>query len=204
MAYSPLLQRLLQSLQCLPGVGARTSQRMAFYLLQRDREGARGLAQALEEAISKIGECEQCRMLSEEPVCRLCASADRDAGLMCVVESPADVMAIEESAVFRGHYFVLHGRLSPLDGIGPEELRLEVFEQRIAHGEVREIILATSSTVEGEATAGYLASLARESGIIVSRIAHGVPIGGELEYVDRSTLSRAIASRQNLSNEPGQ
>lgn len=174
---------------------------MAFYLLQRDREGARGLAQALEEAIREIGECEQCRMLSEESICRLCASTDRDAGLMCVVESPADVVAIEESAIFSGHYFVLHGRLSPLDGIGPQELRLEVFEQRLAVGKVREIILATSSTVEGEATAGYLASLAREAGVSVSRIAHGVPIGGELEYVDRSTLSRAIASRQSLGEE---
>jgi recombination protein RecR len=201
VAYSPLLQRLLQSLQCLPGVGARTSQRMAFYLLQRDREGALGLAQALQEAIRDIGECEQCRMLSEEQLCRLCASADRDAGLMCVVESPADVMAIEESGVFSGHYFVLHGRLSPLDGIGPEELRLEIFEQRLARGEVKEIILATSSTVEGEATAGYLASLAKESGVSVSRIAHGVPVGGELEYVDRSTLSRAIASRRSLGDE---
>lgn len=201
MAYSPLLQRLLQSLQCLPGVGARTSQRMAFYLLQRDREGALGLAQALEEAIRDIGECEQCRMLSEEQLCRLCASADRDAGMICVVESPADVMAIEDSGVFSGHYFVLHGRLSPLDGIGPEELRLEIFEQRLARGEVKEIILATSSTVEGEATAGYLASLAKESGVSVSRIAHGVPVGGELEYVDRSTLSRAIAARRSLGDE---
>jgi recombination protein RecR len=174
---------------------------MAFHLLQRDREGARVLAQALEEAIRDIGECEQCRMLSEEQLCRLCASADRDAKLMCVVESPADVMAIEESGVFSGHYFVLHGRLSPLDGIGPEELRLEIFEQRLARGEVKEIILATSSTVEGEATAGYLASLAKESGVSVSRIAHGVPVGGELEYVDRSTLSRAIASRRSLGDE---
>ena len=201
MAYSPLLQHLLQALQCLPGVGARTSQRMAFYLLQRDRDGARNLANALTDAIENIGECERCRMLSEEPVCRLCLSADRDATVLCVVESPADVMAIEESGVFRGHYFVLHGRLSPLDGIGPEELRLQIFEERVAAAGVSEIILATSSTVEGEATSGYLASLAQTHGVRVSRIAHGVPIGGELEYVDRSTLSRAIAGRNSVSAE---
>ena len=201
MAYSPLLQHLLQALQCLPGVGARTSQRMAFYLLQRDRDGARNLANALTDAIENIGECERCRMLSEEPLCRLCASVDRDATVLCVVESPADVMAIEESGVFRGHYFVLHGRLSPLDGIGPEELRLQIFEERVAAAGVSEIILATSSTVEGEATSGYLASLAQSHGVRVSRIAHGVPIGGELEYVDRSTLSRAIAGRNSMNAE---
>lgn len=137
-------------------------------------------------------------MLSEAAVCGLCAAADRDAALLCVVESPADVMAIEESGVFRGHYFVLHGRLSPLDGIGPEELHLHVFEERLAANTVSEIILATSSTVEGEATAGYLASLARAHDVSVSRIAHGVPIGGELEYVDRSTLSQAIAGRNAM------
>ena len=199
MAYSPLLRHLLQALQCLPGVGARTSQRMAFHLLQRDREGARQLAGALADAIDKIGECERCRMLSEEPVCGLCASADRDSALLCVVESPADVMAIEESGVFRGRYFVLHGRLSPLDGVGPEELHLHVFEERLGENDVAEIILATSSTVEGEATAGYLASLAKSHNVSVSRIAHGVPIGGELEYVDRSTLSRAIAGRNSMA-----
>ncbi len=172
---------------------------MAFYLLQRDRDGALKLAKALTDAIDNIGECERCRMLSEEPLCRLCTSADRDATVLCVVESPADVMAIEESGVFRGHYFVLHGRLSPLDGIGPEELHLQVFAERVAAGGISEIILATSSTVEGEATSGYLASLAQAQGVRVSRIAHGVPIGGELEYVDRSTLSRAIAGRNSMS-----
>lgn len=199
MAYSPLLRHLLQALQCLPGVGARTSQRMAFHLLQQDREGARQLAGALADAIGKIGECEHCRMLSEEPVCGLCASPDRDPALLCVVESPADVMAIEESGVFRGRYFVLHGRLSPLDGVGPEELRIDMFEQRLAETDISEIILATGSTVEGEATAGYLATLAKSHGVSVSRIAHGVPIGGELEYVDRSTLSRAIAGRNSMA-----
>ncbi len=201
MAYSPLLQNLLQALRCLPGVGGRTAQRMAFYLLQRDREGARALVAALDAALEQIGECERCRMLSEETLCRLCRAHDRDAALLCVVESPADVMAIEESGVFRGQYFVLHGRLSPLDGVGPQELGLHAFEQRVAEAGVREVILATSSTVEGEATAGYLASLAQARGVGVSRIAHGVPIGGELEYVDRSTLSRAIASRLSLGSD---
>jgi len=174
---------------------------MAFYLLQRDRDGARELATSLQDAIENIGECERCRMLSEESLCRICSAADRDATLICVVESPADVIAIEESGVFRGHYFVLHGRLSPLDGIGPGELGLERFEGRLAEDGVKEVILATSSTVEGEATAGYLATLAREHGVAVTRIAHGVPIGGELEYVDRSTLSRAIAGRQDIDPE---
>jgi len=201
MAYSPLLQNLLQALRCLPGVGGRTSQRMAFFLLQRDRDGARELVAALDAALAEIGECERCRMLTEEAVCRLCSASNRDGTLLCVVESPADVMAIEESGVFRGRYFVLHGRLSPLDGIGPEELGLQRFEGRLDEGGISEVILATSSTVEGEATAGYLTGLAQQRDIGVSRIAHGVPIGGELEYVDRSTLSRAIASRHSVGSE---
>ena len=201
MAYSPLLQQLLQALRCLPGVGARTAQRMAFHLLERDREGARALASALNEGLERIGECECCRMFAEDALCWICASAERDASLLCVVESPADVIAIEESGIYQGRYFVLQGRLSPLDGVGPEELGLTLFEQHIGKGEVQEIILATSSTVEGEATAGYLASIAQQSKVRVSRIAHGVPIGGELEYVDRGTLSRAIAGRNSLEIE---
>ena len=201
MAYSPLLQQLLQALRCLPGVGARTAQRMAFHLLERDREGARVLALALTEGLERIGECKRCRMFAEEELCWICSSNERDMSLLCVVESPADVIAIEDSGIFRGHYFVLQGRLSPLDGVGPEELGLALFEQHIGNGEVQEIILATSSTVEGEATAGYLASIAQQSNILVSRIAHGVPIGGELEYVDRGTLSRAIAGRNSLEIE---
>jgi recombination protein RecR len=215
VAYSPLLQQLLQALRCLPGVGARTAQRMAFHMLERDREGARALAAALTEGLDRIGECERCRMFAEAQLCWICSSYDRDASLLCVVESPADVIAIEESGIYRGRYFVLQGRLSPLDGIGPEELGLELFEKLIASGReftseftsevtsdatatIKEIILATSSTVEGEATAGYLATLAQKHAITVSRIAHGVPIGGELEYVDRSTLSRAIAGRNSF------
>lgn len=199
MIYSPLLQQLLQAFRCLPGVGARSAQRMAFHILQRDPEGGRELARALLEGLERIGECERCHMLSEDRVCRLCESSERDDSLLCVVESPADVLAIEDAGVYRGRYFVLKGRLSPLDGIGPEELGLEVFEARLREGAVREVILATSSTVEGEATAGYLASLAQAQDLSVSRIAHGVPIGGELEYVDRSTLSRAISSRRSVS-----
>jgi recombination protein RecR len=201
VAYSPLLQQLLQALRCLPGVGARTAQRMAFHLLERDREGARALASALTEGLERIGECERCRMFAEDDLCWICSSNERDVSLLCVVESPADVIAIEESGVFRGRYFVLQGRLSPLDGVGPEELGLALFEQHIGNGEVQEIILATSSTVEGEATAGYLASIAQQNNVLVSRIAHGVPIGGELEYVDRGTLSRAIAGRNSLEIE---
>jgi recombination protein RecR len=201
MAFSPLLHQLLQALQCLPGVGQRTAQRMAFHLLERDRDGAKALIDALSEGLDRIGECDKCRMLSEDPLCWICSSVERDGALLCVVESPADVLAVEESAVFSGRYFVLQGRLSPLDGIGPEELGLGLFEQQIATGTVREVILATGSTVEGEATAGYLASLAQQHGVAVSRIAHGVPIGGELEYVDRSTLSRAISGRLSLEVE---
>jgi recombination protein RecR len=201
VAYSPLLDQLLQALRCLPGVGNRTAQRMAFHLLERDREGARLLVAALAEGIDKIGECESCRMLSEDPLCWICASSNRDRSILCVVESPADVIAIEESGIYRGRYFVLQGRLSPLDGIGPDELGLALLEQHLDQGETTELIMATSSTVEGEATAAYLGGLARARQVKVSRIAHGVPIGGELEYVDRSTLSRAITGRNTLEIE---
>jgi len=198
MAFSPLLEEILRTLRCLPGVGSRTAQRMAFHLLERDRDGARALVEALAVGLDRIGECEQCRMLAEDPLCWICAAKDRNESLLCVVESPADVLAVEDSGVFRGRYFVLQGRLSPLDGIGPEELGLGLFEQQLGTGVITEIILATSSTVEGEATAGYLAGIAQRNDIKVSRIAQGVPSGGELEYIDRSTLSRAIADRLAL------
>ena len=201
MPYSPLLEQLLKALRCLPGVGPRTAQRMAFHLLERDRDGGSALVAALTEALDRIGECERCRMLAEEELCWICSATDRDDSLLCVVESPADVLAIEDAGVYRGRYFVLQGRLSPLDGIGPAELGLELLEKRLAGGEVREMILATSSTVEGEATAGHLAEIAREYSVSVSRIAHGVPVGGELEYVDRGTLSRAIAARNQVELE---
>jgi recombination protein RecR len=174
---------------------------MAFHLLERDRDGARALVSALAEGLDKIGECEQCRMLAEDALCWICAARDRDESLLCIVESPADVLAVEDSSVFRGRYFVLQGRLSPLDGIGPVELGLDLLESRLAAGGITEIILATSSTVEGEVTAGHLATVARQYEVSVSRIAHGVPIGGELEYVDRNTLSRAIAARNSIEME---
>ena len=189
---------MLNALRCLPGVGARTAQRMAFHLLERDRDGAQQLIDALKDGLERIDKCERCRMLAEDRFCWICASADRDQSLICVVESPADVIAIEDSGVFSGRYFVLQGRLSPLDGIGPDELGLNLFTEQLKEDAVNELILATSSTVEGEATAGYLASIAKQNGLKVSRIAHGVPIGGELEYVDASTLSRAISGRNEF------
>lgn len=201
MSYSPLLQRMLNALRCLPGVGARTAQRMAFHLLERDREGALLLVEALKEGLERIGKCSRCRMLAEEELCWICSSHDRDQSVICVVESPADVIAIEDSGVFRGRYFVLQGRLSPLDGVGPNELGLDLFTEQLIPDTVLELIVATSSTVEGEATAGYLASIASQHDVKVSRIAHGVPIGGELEYVDSSTLSRAITGRSEFGVE---
>lgn len=195
MRFPPRLEQLLQTLRRLPGVGPKTAQRMAFHLLERDREGAGALAAALQDALQYIGRCRSCRMLAEGELCSLCTAAGRDRTTVCVVESPADVGAVEESASYRGLYFVLHGRLSPLDGIGPAELGLDGLAGRLGSGEFREVIIATSATVEGEATAAYVAAVARACGLRATRIAHGVPIGGELEYVDGTTLARAIAGR---------
>lgn len=195
MAYSPLLQNLIEALRILPGVGPKSAQRMALHLLQRDRAGGRRLAQALLQAMDNIGECRECRTLSEQEICEICSNSKRDHAVLCVVESPADVYALEQATDFNGLYFVLKGRLSPLDGIGPAELGLNELEARLQSGEVREIILATNPTVEGEATAQYIAEMARAHGIKASRIAHGVPLGGELEYVDRGTLARAFSGR---------
>ena len=172
---------------------------MAFYLLERDRDGGRLLAQALAEALEKVGHCKRCRMLTEAEYCTICASTQRDVAQLCVVESPADVVAIEQSGGFRGRYFVLMGHLSPLDGVGPAELGLDEFERLLGGGEVREVILATNPTAEGEATAHYLGELALRLGLKASRIAHGVPVGGELEYVDGGTLAHALAGRTNVS-----
>ncbi len=168
---------------------------MAFHLLERDREGAQALVVALQDALQGIGRCRCCRMFAEGDLCPVCSASSRDEALLCIVESPADVIAVEESAGYRGRYFVLHGRLSPLDGVGPAELGLEQLAARLEAGAIREVILATSATVEGEATASYLAAIAHRHGLRATRIAHGVPIGGELEYVDGGTLSRAIAGR---------
>ncbi|MBS1224044.1 MAG: recombination protein RecR [Proteobacteria bacterium] len=198
MAASPLLNRLMAALRCLPGVGPKSAQRMALHLLERDREGAQRLVEALQAALDGIGRCRLCRDLSETEVCALCANPRRDRSLLCVIETPADVLAVEQATGFQGVYFVLMGHLSPLDGIGPAELGLEVLEARLDEGEIREIILATNPTVEGEATAYYIAELARERGIRATRIAHGVPLGGELESVDGGTLAHAFAGRRDL------
>jgi recombination protein RecR len=194
--HSPALSRLIGALNALPGVGPKTAQRMAFRLLQEGRDAARELSAALQSALENVGRCGRCRMLTEGELCPICASPQRDPALLCVVESPADVMAVEASASYRGRYFVLMGHLSPLDGIGPEQLGLGQFESLLAEGTVREVILATNPTVEGEATAHFIASLAQARGIRSSRIAHGVPIGGELEYVDGGTLAHAFQGRQ--------
>ena len=193
-----LLGQLIQDLCCLPGVGPKSAQRMAFYLLQRDRNGAKQLAKSLLKASQDIGYCECCRTLSEQSCCQICASSSRDRSVLCVVESPADVWAVDQAAAFKGVYFVLHGHLSPLDGIGPDELGLDQLEQRMAGTEVTEIILATNSTVEGEATAHLIADLARKHRVHASRIAHGVPMGGELEYIDSGTLSHAFNGRKEI------
>ncbi|HEY9198576.1 MAG TPA: recombination mediator RecR [Gammaproteobacteria bacterium] len=198
MAHSPRIERLIEALRCLPGIGPKSAQRMTYHLLERDRAGGRRLAEALVEAMDKVGHCTRCRTLSEAEVCGLCASSSRDPALLCVVESPADVAALEQSTGYRGLYFVLMGHLSPLDGIGPGELGLDQLEARLADGEVRELILATNPTVEGEATAHYIADMARTRGVRATRIAHGVPLGGELEYIDGGTLSHAFAGRQEL------
>ena len=199
MKYTPTLARLIDALRCLPGVGPKSAQRMAFYLLERDRDGGRALAESLAEALNAVGHCKRCRMLTESELCSICASAGRDAAQLCVVESPADVVAIEQSGGFRGRYFVLMGHLSPLDGVGPAELGLDEFERVLGEGEVHEVILATNPTVEGEATAHYLGELALRRGLKASRIAHGVPVGGELEYVDGGTLAHALAGRTSVS-----
>ena len=197
MALSPLIGRLVEALRCLPGVGPKSAQRMAFHLLERNREAALELARVIEEAVTAVGRCESCRTLSEQAICQVCASARRDSRTLCVVETPADMAAIDTSTGYQGMFFVLMGHLSPLDGIGPAELGLDQLERRLDAGGVAEVILATSSTVEGEATAHYLAELVRERGIRATRIAQGVPMGGELEFVDGGTLARAIMARRD-------
>jgi recombination protein RecR len=191
-----MLIQLIDALRCMPGIGKKSAQRIAFHLLERDREGASILATALSQAVEGIGHCGRCRMLSEHELCSICSASGRDESQLCVVESPADVLAIEDATGYRGHYFVLMGHLSPLDGIGPQELGLSTLEERLAGGKIGEMIIATNPTVEGDATAHFLADLAARHGIQASRIAHGVPLGGELEYVDGGTLSHAFYGRR--------
>lgn len=198
MTDSPLINRLMEALRCLPGVGPKSAQRMAYHLLERNREGASRLAQALRDAVEQVGHCSRCRTLSETPLCRLCASGSRNAAQLCVVENPADVQAIEQTTSYQGLYFVLMGHLSPLDGIGPEDIGLDRLAARFGEGMVKEVILATNPTVEGEATAHYIADMAHQHRIRASRIAYGVPFGGELEYVDTGTLSHALAGRREI------
>lgn len=201
MGFTPRLQSLLAALRCLPGVGPKSAQRIAFHLLDRDRDGAAVLVGALQAALDGIGLCERCRMFAEDTLCPLCADAKRDASTVCVVETAADVAAIEESGSYRGRYFVLLGRLSPLDGIGPDQLGADLLQRQLDEDGIGELILATSATVEGEATAAYVAGLAAQRDIRATRIAHGVPMGGELEYVDSSTLSLAIAARTDVGGD---
>ena len=197
MIFSPRLQQLIDALRCLPGVGPKTAQRMAFHLLERGRDGAGHIAESINGALEHIGHCRECRMLTENDICEICSGKSRDHSVLCVVETPADVIAVEQSAAYRGLYFVLMGHLSPLDGIGPEELGMDLMQQRMSTGEVKEVILATNPTVEGEATAHFIAELAARSGLRTTRIAHGVPVGGELEFVDGGTLTHAFSGRKN-------
>lgn len=197
MSSSPSLDRLIEALQCLPGVGQKSAQRMALYLIERNQEGARKIAGSLTEALDKVSHCQKCRNFSDGDVCQICSNSGRDDSLICIVESPADVLAIESSGAYRGLYYVLLGRLSPLDGLGPEQLGLELLEARLADNTLREIILATSATVEGDITAQFIADIAAKYSIETSRLARGIPLGGELEYVDSGTLSRALSGRQH-------
>ncbi|HAI46947.1 Recombination protein RecR [compost metagenome] len=194
----PLLEQLIEAFRVLPGVGQKTAQRMAYHVLERERVGGQKLAEVLAKAIERIGHCAQCRDFSETEICAVCANGSRERQQLCAVESPADRLAIEHATGFRGVYFVLQGRLSPLDGVGPRELGLDQLEARLKQGEVQELIIATSATVEGEATAHYLAQLARAHKVRPSRLAQGLPLGGELEYVDRGTLSHAFGTRTEV------
>ncbi len=199
MSSSPTLDQLVDALTCLPGVGRKSAQRMALYLIDKNREGAQQLADNLNHALNKVRHCELCRNFSDEPICTICSNPKRQSDLLCVVETPADVLAIEAAQSYQGRYFVLLGKLSPIDGIGPNELGLDLLQQRLQDEPVTEIILATNPTVEGEITAQFIADLAQQHNIKTSRIAHGVPVGGELEYIDSGTLTRAFDGRQNYS-----
>jgi recombination protein RecR len=195
---TPLINRLVEALRCLPGVGPKSAQRMAYHLLERNRGGALNLAAALSEAMERVGHCRRCRTLSESELCPICASERRDATTLCIVESPTDVEVLEHSTGYQGRYFVLMGHLSPLDGIGPDDIGLDLLARLLDEGNIAEVILATNPTVEGEATAHYIGDMVHRRGMKVTRIAHGVPLGGELEYVDGGTLSHAFHGRREV------
>jgi len=200
MKFSPLVQELIDAFKCLPGIGAKSAQRMAFHLLERNRLGGQKLADSLSNAMQKIGHCQRCRTFTEDTLCDICLSPKRQlCQQLCIVETPADVIAIEQTGEFQGLYFILMGHLSPLDGIGPDDLGLDILEKQLEEGEFTEVILATNPTVEGEATAHYIAEMTKKHQINISRIAHGVPVGGELEYVDGNTLSHALSGRKNYN-----
>lgn len=199
MSFSPLVDQLIEALRCLPGVGPKSAQRMALHLLERDREGAFRLAQNLATAIKEVGHCQQCRTLCETELCRICSDPKRDASKLCVVESPTDVMAVEQTNLYRGRYFVLMGHLSPIDGIGPQDIGIDQLVEQVRQYQVNELIMATNPTVEGEATAHYIAAQLDTQKVTITRIAHGVPLGGELEFVDGGTLAHALQSRQSMS-----
>ncbi len=196
MSTQPLLEQLIEALQCQPGIGPKSAQRIAYHLLERDRDRGLKLSRVMAESLQRIGQCGSCRTFTEAELCAICASTQRDATTLCVVENPMDVASIETASGYRGKYFVLMGHLSPIDGITPEVLGLHLLEQRLQAGTVQELIVATGTTMEGEATAHYLRDIAGRAGVRASRIAYGVPMGGELEFVDGSTLSHAIASRR--------
>lgn len=199
MQTSPLLESLMEALRCLPGVGPKSAQRMAFQLLQRDRRGGLNLAHVLNEAMTYIGHCSDCRTFTEQERCAICANPRRHTSQqICVVETPADIVAIEQTGQYAGRYFVLLGHLSPLDGIGPSDIGLDLLEQRLTQEPITEVILATNPTIEGEATANYIAEICAEHNIVATRIAHGVPVGGELEMVDGTTLSHSFVGRQKI------
>jgi len=196
--FSPLTQQLIDALRCLPGVGPKSAQRMALQLLERDRQKALTLAETLTQAATQVKRCEQCRTFTEMPLCTLCQDSKRNLEQLCVVESPGDIIALEQTSGYKGYYFVLMGHLSPIDGIGPEHLGLDQLANRIKDNQVTELIIATNPTVEGEATAYYIANLVNHTQLVISRIAHGVPMGGELEYLDGNTLARAFSARVRI------
>ena len=205
MNYSPLIDQLIDAFRRLPGVGQKSAQRMALYFLERDRGGGNALAEALTAAMEGVGHCQRCRTLAEEALCRICQNPARDQQMLCVVETPADVFAVEQTASYKGLYYVLMGHLSPIDGIGPDEIGISGLVDMVTGSDIAEVILATNPTVEGEATAYYIAEQLRsaalkERGLRISRIAHGVPVGGELEYIDGGTLVHSIAGRQVIDS----